>query len=187
MSLITLILLALSVSADAFAVAVGMSISARSISKTDITKLSLVFGGFQWWMLLLWFYITGSFSLLLSDYDHWIVFWLLGYIGGKMAYEWLHDEEEGKIEKNSFGIQSLITLWLATSIDALAVGISLRISTDSILYPAIFIGCITGILTYTWAEFGKKWGTKIGKRAEIFGGIVLVWIWTKILIEHLFS
>lgn len=185
MSFFTIILLALSLSADAFAVAVGTGISQNKIQKKQSLSMAFSFGFFQAIMPIIGFFAASLFAKQIMDYDHWIAFVLLGYIGGNMAYEWWKpDDAEEK--KDMFTLRSLITLGIATSIDALAIGVWLTASTDDIFVPAIFIGITTFILSFIGIEFGKKFGQKIGSRAEIIGGLILIGIGTNILIEHLF-
>lgn len=187
MFFITLFFLALSLSADAFAVALGAGISQKSIKMMQALKMAFSFWFFQALMPIIGFFLASIFSKYITSYDHWIAFILLGYIGWNMIYEWWKWEDEVITEKNIFGLKSLITLGIATSIDALAVGVSLTASTKDIFFPALMIGVITFFISYLGVEFGKKWGKHVGSRSEIIGGLILIGIGTKILIEHLIS
>lgn len=186
MSFITVLLLAISLSADAFAVAVGTGISQKNIRIKQALLMAFSFWFFQALMPIIWFYLASLFASLITDYDHWIAFVLLGYIGVNMIYEgwkWGGNEEE---KKDVFSLKSLIILGVATSIDALAVGISLTASTENIFYPALVIGIITFVASYIGLGFGKKFWHHIGSRSEIIGGLILIGIGTNILIEHIF-
>ncbi len=185
MSFITLLFLALSLSADAFAVAVATGISQKSIKISEAIKMAFSFWFFQALMPIIGFFLASIFSEYITSYDHWIAFFLLWYIGWNMIYEWWKWNDETIEEKNVFGLKSLITLGIATSIDALAVGVSLTASTQDILFPALMIGLVTFLFSYLGVEFGKKWGNHVGSRSEIIGGLILIGIGTKILIEHL--
>jgi putative Mn2+ efflux pump MntP len=185
MSYIAIILLAFSVAADAFAVSVATGISERKIRKQDAFRMAFSFWLFQAVMPIIGFMVASMFARVIGAYDHWIAFGLLLYIGGNMTYEWWRRDDENKEVKNTFSIQSLIILGIATSIDALAVGVSLTATTDNILLPALCIGGVTFVLSFIGVEFGKRWWEQIGKNAEIIGGLVLIGIGTKILISHL--
>jgi putative Mn2+ efflux pump MntP len=187
MAFLTLLLLAISLSADAFAVAVGTGISQRHIRSRDALQMAFSFGFFQAIMPIIGFAVASLFAEQIMDYDHWIAFLLLGYIGANMIHEWWSSESEWGQERDVFSIRSLIVLGVATSIDALAVGVSLTASVTSIYFPALMIGVITFVLSWVGIEFGKKWWAKIWKNAEIVGGLILIGIGTKILIEHLIT
>ncbi len=186
MSSITILFIALSLAADAFAVSVVAGISEKKIHIQNALKMAWIFGFFQAIMPVIGFTFASFFSSSIEHYDHWIAFILLSYIGANMSYEWWKWWGEEKIIENRFGYKSLIMLGIATSIDALAVGISLTATTDSIVIPAIIIGIVTFLLSFLGIEFWKKWWEKIGKYAEIIGGFILVTIGIKILIEHIF-
>lgn len=187
MSFITVLLLALSLSADAFAVAVGTGISNKKITTKEATSMAFSFGFFQALMPIIWFYLASLFASIITSYDHWIAFLLLGGIGINMIIEgWNWEDEELGEKKNVFALKSLITLGVATSIDALAVGVSLTAATDNIWYPALMIGMITFVTSYIGLGFGKKFWHHIGSRSEIIGGLILVGIGINILIEHIF-
>ncbi|MBX9809231.1 manganese efflux pump MntP family protein [Candidatus Gracilibacteria bacterium] len=187
MSLITNFLLALSVSADAFAVAIGAGISHKYIKITQALGMAFSFGCFQAIMPIIGFQVTTLFPDVIKSYDHWIAFFLLGYIGWNMMAAGYISNKEEKVDKNIFGFKSLLILGIATSIDALAVGASLTASTDNIYIPASIIGLITFIATFIGVKFGSKFSEKIGSRSEIVGGFILIVIGTKILIDHLFT
>ena len=187
MSILTILFLAISVSADAFAVAIWAWISQKHIRITQALWMALSFWFFQAIMPIIWFQITTLFPDGIKDYDHWIAFFLLGYIGWNMMAAWYIENEEEKVDKNIFGFKSLLILGIATSIDALAVGASLVASTDDIYLPALIIWITTFIATFVWVKFGSKFSEKIGSRSEIIGWFILIVIGIKILIDHLFA
>lgn len=186
MSIITILLLSLSVSADAFAVAIWAWMSQKHIKLKDALSMGLSFGIFQAIMPIIGFMIALSFPDGIKDYDHWIAFLLLGYIGWNMMSAWYSDSSEEKIDKNIFWIKSLLILGFATSIDALAVWASLVASTNNIYFPALLIGITTFLMSFIGVRFGSRFSDKIGSRAEIIGWFILIIIGTKILIDHTF-
>ena len=185
MSLITIFFLALSLSADAFAVAVATGISQSTIRTKQAISMAFSFGFFQAVMPIIGFLLASLFAEQIMGYSHWIAFVLLGYIGGNMVYAGWQWADEGAVAKDVFSLRSLVTLGIATSIDALAVGVSLTASTTDIYLPALMIGVVTLIASYIGLEFGKRWGHHIGSRSEIIWGLILIAIGTRILIEHL--
>ncbi len=185
MSFVTILLLALSLSADAFAVAIGTGITQDKVHKKQAISMAMTFGVFQAMMPIIGFYLASLFSSVMNSYDHWIAFILLGYIGSNMIYDGWKRWDKDNIGKNIFSIRSLLILGIATSIDALAVWISLTASTSDILFPASIIGIVTFIMTYLGVNFGKKFAKHMGSRAEIIGWLILIGIGIKILIEHL--
>ena len=185
MSFITILFLALSLSADAFAVAVGTGISQKKVHKKEAIAMALSFGIFQGVMPIVWFFMASLLPHSILEYNHWIAFLLLGYIGCNMMYEWWKNRDTDTIQKNIFALRSLIILGIATSIDALAVGVSLTASTTDITFPAITIGVVTFFVSYLWVRSGEKFSKHIWSRAEIIWGLILIGIWIKILLDHL--
>ena len=182
-------LLAAGLSMDAFAVSICMAASNSALRLKNMLVIAGFFGGFQALMP----YIGWQASIFASSYiekiDHWIAAVLLYYIGGKMFSEGFKCKA-CEIEKKSYGdptnVYVLFMLSIATSIDALAVGISLGCLKCGIALPAVIIGGVTFLITLAGAVLGKKISTVIGGKAEIIGGIILIGIGTKILIDHLF-
>lgn len=186
MTSFTLIFLAFSLASDAFAVAIATGISEKKITLKNALKMSFWFWFFQAFMPIIWFFLAELFSEQISSYDHWIAFILLTCIGINLILSGWKASDTKQIEsKNTFGWKTLFLLSLATSIDALAVWISLTASVSSIWTPALFIGVITFLLSFLGIEFGKKWGERIGNRAEIVGGCILIIIACNILREHM--
>lgn len=179
--------LAVGLSMDAFAVAIACSLFLCHVSFRQVFRLGFHFGLFQAVMPVLGWLAGRSVSEYVSAWDHWIAFGLLSLIGVKAIREACKKEDENAPPKGdpTKGM-SLIMLSLATSIDALAVGVSLAAVNVSIYQPAVFIGFITACFTAVGIIYGCRIGSRFGKRVEIAGGIILIAIGTKILIEHLF-
>lgn len=196
MGYIELMLLSLGLCFDTFAVSLTGGICTKSkMSAKQILKIIFCFGAFQGAFIFLGWALGFSFSEYISEFDHWIAFLLLGYIGVKMVIEGCSKEEEccGGCPESKHSLlktKNLILLSVATSIDAVAVGISIAL----LQLPFIKIGVGT-IMTFVFSASasllgllgGRSIGTKAGKRSEIFGGIILILIGTKILLEHLFA
>ena len=188
MGIVELLLTAIGLSMDAFAVSVCKGLGMRKMRYDQALVIGLYFGVFQALMPLLGWLLGTSFSRYIQVFDHWIAFVLLVFLGGKMIIEAVRAEEEAE-PSNPFALGTLFVMAIATSIDALATGIVFRsfsFSTGKLLLAVGFIGSVTFILTLLGALGGKKLGEKFRKHAEIIGGIVLVCIGAKILIEHLF-
>ena len=180
----TIILLALSLSADAFAVSLTAGVSEKQINSKQAIKMALSFWIFQAIMPIFWFLLASLFSSELLSYNYWIAFILLSYIWINMIKEGFVWWDESNKKWNIFALKSLITLWIATSIDALAVWVSLTATTQNIYIPALFIWIITFIVSYIWVEFWKKFSNTIWSKSEILGWLILIWIWINILINH---
>lgn len=189
MSLYVLFLTALGLSMDAFAVAIckGLSVTKAKIKHMLIT--GLYFGIFQAGMPLIGYFVGKQFKVYVEAFDHWIAFVLLGLIGANMIREALskEEEEENCNDKNgSFGFKAMFPMAIATSIDALAVGVTYAFLPDVDIVPAVsFIGIITFTLSFVGVKIGNIFGTKFKSKAELAGGIILILIGLKILLEHL--
>ena len=189
MKLTELALLAVGLSMDAFAVSVGKGLCAPRVRLRHCLTCGVYFGGFQALMPLLGYYLCTSFARYITRFDHWIAFVLLALIGANMLREAFSKEEEDESEKsgNSFGFKSMLLLALATSIDALAVGVSFALLEGvNILAAVLFIGAVTFILSAVGLKVGNAFGLKYKKKAEIVGGLILIVMGAKILIDHLF-
>ena len=184
MSIIEIALIGIALAMDAFAVSIckGLAMSKMSYKKTII--IALFFGVFQALMPLLGYFLGNAFASSIAAIDHWIAFILLGLIGINMIKEALDDEIE--CVDDTLRIGDLIMLSIATSIDALAVGITFAFFKVSILSAISIIGIITFILCVIGVKIGNVFGEKYKSKAEIIGGIILILIGFKILIEHLF-
>ncbi|MGI0482147.1 manganese efflux pump MntP family protein [Geminocystis sp. CENA526] len=185
MNFITIFLTSVGLAMDAFAVSIGAGITLKKVSTKDAVIIATFFGGFQFIMPLLGWFSGLFFRDFIISIDHWIAFGLLSFIGGKMLYESFQDEEEE--ETTDFrNLYVLSTLALATSIDALAVGLTFSVIQTPIVEAAIIIGIITFIICLMGVFIGNKFGHLFEKQAETIGGIILIGIGVKILIEHLF-
>jgi manganese efflux pump family protein len=183
MPFLTDFLLALGLSMDAFAVSMSSGTTIRPFRVNDALKLAFFFGGFQALMPVLGWLGGNAVSDFVSGYAPWIAFGLLAFIGIKMIYEALYGSPDGKAESLSYPV--LLVLAVATSIDALAVGISFAFLNTSILEPAIIIGCVTFFMSFCGAILGYRIGHFFENEVEILGGLILIGIGGKILAEHL--
>ena len=187
MNIYELILIAAALSMDAFAVAVCKGLSMRKIDHGYALVLSLFFGFFQALMPTLGWLLGTRFEKYITEFDHWIAFVLLAFIGGKMLWEaFTEDEDEGDgkdAEKIDLG--EYLILAIATSIDALAVGISFAALSVDIVPAVSLIGVTTFIFSVAGVAIGHTFGARYEKPATIVGGIVLILIGLKILLEHL--
>lgn len=185
MSLFSLFLLAVGLSMDAFAVAVCKGLATPKISLKKACVVGLWFGAFQALMPTLGYLVGYRFQEKITAIDHWIAFVLLVFIGANMIRESFSKEEEGA--NASLAFKEMLLLAIATSIDALAVGVTFAFLPDIPILPAVsFIGVITFLLSALGMKVGNVFGTKYKARAELVGGIILILIGSKILIEHLF-
>ena len=184
MEILTIFLLAIGLSFDSFAVSVCSGLNLPHIRFIQAVKIALFLALFQAFMPLIGWLVGNSMKSLIEPVDHWIAFGLLSLIGGKMIIESLISSEEREI-KNPLHLKVILTLSVATSIDALAVGFSFSTILDQILFAVVVIGAVTFIASMLGILLGKKTGPKINKYAEIAGGAILIVIGLKILIEHL--
>ncbi len=184
---LTLLGIAVGLAMDAFAVAIATGIALGAVSGRQTFRLAFHFGLFQFLMPVIGYLAGMAVERYIEGYDHWLAFALLGYIGGKMVYEggW-GDGKEGNGGKDPTRGISLVVLSVATSIDALAVGISLGVlHNEGIVYPGVVIGVVACTFTAAGLHLGKRLGAVFGKRMEVVGGLVLVAIGLKILFDHL--
>ncbi len=182
MGLLDLFLIAVCLSMDAFAVAICKGLSVQKVKLKHGLIVGLYFGGFQAGMPLLGYLLGSSFAKYIEAFDHWVAFILLGIIGINMIRESREKEEE---LNGSFGFKAMIPMAVATSIDALAVGVSFAFMRVEIGWAVVFIGAITFTLSAIGVKIGNHFGAKYKSKAELFGGIVLILLGIKILLEHL--
>lgn len=186
MSFAVILVTALALAMDAFAVTVGISLDPEGLTKPQVFRLSLFFGFFQFMMPILGWLAGHRLLDLIRDLDHWVAFGLLFFIGSKMIYESFKKEDnQGRKNADPTRGLSLVVLSVATSIDALAVGLSLAALEVAILYPAVIIGIVASLMTAAGAGIGPKVGRKLGRKAGLLGGVILILIGVKILFEHL--
>ena len=180
MSILDLFILAVGLSMDAFAVSVCKGLSLGKIKPKHICIAGAWFGGFQALMPLIGYFLGSFFAEMIEKYDHWVAFVLLAIIGGNMIKESFDKDE--KVD-SSMDVKSMLLLAIATSIDALAVGVTFAFLQVQIVPAVSFIGVITFIFSAVGVKIGSLFGTKYKSKAELFGGIVLVLIGIKILLE----
>ncbi len=185
MSFWEIFLLAVGVSMDAFAVSIGKGLSAKRVSWREALTVGFWFGGFQALMPVIGYYLGISFADLVTKIDHWIAFGLLLLIGGNMIRDALKGEDDKPVD-SSFAFRTMLVLAIATSIDALAVGISFAFLGTDLWRSILIIGLTTFVFSAVGLLIGKKVGSRFHAGAEILGGVILIAIGLKILVEHLF-
>lgn len=184
MDFISILLIAIGLAMDCFAVSLGIGTSPVKKDARTIFRLTFHFGLFQGGMTFLGWLAGSSIVNLIANFDHWIAFGLLGWVGVRMIRESLSTKEEEDPCNPSKG-KTLIMLSIATSIDALAVGLSLAFVDGSILLSSIVIGITSLLLSLLGLFIGGKLGCKFGKRMELIGGVVLIGIGIRVLVSHL--
>ena len=182
MGFIELLLIAVGLSMDAFAVSVCKGLSVKKVGVKHAALAGLYFGGFQFLMPVIGYLLGFRFESVIESIDHWVAFVLLAFIGGNMI-----KESFGKAEElnDDFGVKTMLLMAIATSIDALAVGITFAFLEVQILPAAGLIGVTTFLLSFVGIYIGNVFGARYKSRAELAGGIILVVIGVKILLEHL--
>ena len=183
MDFLELLLIGVGLSMDAFAVAICQGLSMTKIKWGHALTVGLYFGGFQALMPTVGFLLGYKFESFITSIDHWIAFILLALIGGNMIREALGKDDEH--ENDDFSVKAMLPLAVATSIDALAVGISFAFLGVDIVQAALLIGITTFVLSGVGIYVGNVFGAKYKSKAELLGGAVLILIGLKILLEHL--
>jgi putative Mn2+ efflux pump MntP len=184
MSLPSIIIIAIGLGMDAFSVAIGIGAASQNISVGSAFRLSFHFGLFQSLMPVIGWFSGMTVAHSIAGFDHWVVFGLLSFVGGKMIVESFRSVEKICKADPTRGF-TLLILSVVTSIDALAVGLSFALLKINILYPCLIIGVVAFVMTMIGMVFGSKLGTFMGKYAGTIGGIILIGIGVKILMEHL--
>lgn len=191
MNLLELFIIAVGLSMDAFAVSICKGLSMRKLYFKNALIVGLYFGIFQGAMPLLGYILGIQFQDKITAFDHWIAFILLGIIGLKMIKESLDKEVNTEIASDDsceeLNLKNMTVLAIATSIDALAVGVTFAFLNVQIIPAVSFIGTVTLVLSMIGVKIGNIFGTKYKSKAELAGGIILVLMGAKILIEHLLS
>lgn len=187
MGISELFILAIGVSMDAFAVSICKGLSVKKARLQEMAICGAWFGGFQALMPMIGFFLGALFYNAISAFDHWVAFGLLALIGINMLKEAFSKEEEcASCKGGDFSVKTMFVMAVATSIDALAVGISLAMAGNVNIWVAItFIGIVTGLMSGLGVKIGNVFGAKFEKKAQMAGGIILVLLGTKILLEHL--
>ena len=184
MGIVELVLIGVGLAMDAFAVSICKGLSMKKkINYKKALIVALYFGLFQGGMPLIGYALGVSFEEIVLSIDHWIAFILLSVIGIGMIKESLGDEEESLNDKVDF--KTMIILAIATSIDALAIGVTFAFLNVNIIFASLLICVITFVISYFGVVFGNKFGDKFGSKAELVGGIILILMGLKILLEHL--
>ena len=184
-SFLSILIIAIGLSADCFAVALSSSISRRTLANWQGFRVALSFGLFQALMIVIGWLAGRTVIELISAYDHWLSFALLLFVGGRMIWESVHDKDDEHKSADITRWWLLFTLSLATSLDALAVGLSFAFLEVNLALASVTIGVTAFIISLSGFFAGKKLGALVGKRAEIIGGIILILIGVRILLEHL--
>ncbi len=184
MDFVTIVLIAIGLAMDCFAVSLGLGCSTIKKDARTIFRISFHFGFFQGMMTFLGWLAGNSIVDLIKNFDHWIAFGLLAWVGIKMMRESFSTKEEDDPCNPSRG-RTLIMLSIATSIDALAVGLSLALVDGSILVSSLIIGVTSVLLSILGIFIGGRLGSKFGKRMELIGGLVLIGIGLRVLLSHL--
>ena len=185
MGFFELFLIGIGLSMDAFAVAICKGLGMERINKRDALLLALFFGGFQALMPLTGYLLGSRFASYIERWDHWIAFVLLAFIGSSMIRESREQEEEEIEHGGSIRYRELFTLAVATSIDALAVGVTFAFLQVNIVPAITIIGCTTFVISIAGVYVGNVFGSRYKSRAELTGGVILILIGLKILLEHL--
>ena len=185
MTILDILLLAVGVSMDAFAVSIAKGLATQRLCSKHYASVALWFGGFQALMPVIGYFVGSHFASVVESFDHWIAFALLAIIGGKMLYDTLSEEDEEDGTGADFRFKTMLVLAVATSIDALAIGVSLAFLKVDILLPIAFIGATTALFSAFGLYLGNIFGYRYKRGAELCGGAVLILIGIKILAEHL--
>ena len=185
MVLLTIVIIAIGLAMDAFAVSIVSGAAYKQLNIKHAFRLALFFGGFQAFMPIIGFLAGLTVKEYIANYDHWVAFGLLSAVGAKMIYE-STKIKPARQDSEHLNILVLLALSVATSIDALAVGITLSLLRISIITAAVIIGLVTFVLSYIGVFIGKNFGHFFENKIEALGGLVLIGIGCKILLEHLF-
>ena len=182
-----LLIIAVGLAMDAFAVAVCKGLNMQKINKKQTTLIALFFGGFQAGMPLIGWFIGSRFAHYIESIDHWVTFILLAIIGGKMIWESFEKDECDECNESKLDLKELTLLAIATSIDALAVGVAFALTYErnTVFVAVALIGIVTALLSAIGVLIGHKFGAKYKNKAEFAGGLVLVLMGIKFLLEGL--
>lgn len=185
--IIQILLISVSVAMDAFAVSIGKGLTVSRVRVQDAVKSALWFGGFQMLFPILGYFAASTFSKYVTQFDHWIIFALLVFIGGNMVHEAFEEDEENSKETAQFDWKHMLPLAVACSIDAFAVGVSLAFmfTKAHMAFAILSIGVVTGLFSAAGLHIGRAFGSRWQEPAQIAGGVVLILLGIKVLLEHL--
>lgn len=185
--IIQILLISVSVAMDAFAVSIGKGLTVSRVRVQDAVKSALWFGGFQMLFPILGYFAASTFSKYVTQFDHWIIFALLVFIGGNMVHEAFEEDEENSKETAQFDWKHMLPLAVACSIDAFAVGVSLAFmfTKAHMAFAILSIGVVTGLFSAAGLYIGRAFGSRWQEPAQIAGGVVLILLGIKVLLEHL--
>jgi putative Mn2+ efflux pump MntP len=184
MDILSILLIAVGLAMDAFAVAIVSGLTLTRVRAQNALTVALFFGTFQALMPVIGWLSGNTFKGYIADVDHWVAFGLLTIVGCRMIYEsFRFESDKKKIDPENTAV--LFILAIATSIDALAVGITLSLLDVAIVIPAVIIGTVTFVLSYVGVYIGNKFGHFFERKIELIGGLILIGIGIKILIDHL--
>jgi putative Mn2+ efflux pump MntP len=184
MGWLSLLALAVALAMDAFAVAIVTGLTLESMTRRHVFRLAFHFGLFQALMPVLGWLAGVAVRDYIAAFDHWVAFGLLAFVGGKMIWEARRGPEDARPAGDPTSGWALLLLSVATSIDALAVGLSLAMVGSTIIMPAMVIGVVAAAFTAVGMALGRRIGSFWGKRVEVLGGLILIGIGVKIVIEH---
>lgn len=184
MSVLEILILAVGLSMDAFAVSICKGLAVKRIDMGKAGIVGLWFGGFQALMPMIGYFLGSHFSNAIQSVDHWVAFILLSLIGANMIREALSRDEDAGRDSGSLSFKTMLMLAVATSIDALAAGITFAFLDVNIVGAVSIIGCTTCIISMAGAKVGSVFGTKYKSKAELTGGVMLILLGLKILLEH---
>ena len=180
-----LLLIAIGLAMDAFAVSIAAGLSLPQVTRRHVFRIAFHFGLFQWMMPVVGYLAGTTLAEHLVAFDHWVAFALLSFVGGKMLWEARKADDDTAAHNDPTRGLMLVTLSVATSLDALAVGLSMAFSRVAVWWPAIVIGLVACALSAVGITFGSRLGGRWEQRAEILGGVVLIFIGARIFISHL--
>ncbi len=184
MDLLIILGIGVALAMDCFAISVATGITVKKLHLAHALRIALFFGGFQAIMPTAGFYAGKGVAQFVSGWDHWVVFAVLAFIGGRMIYE-SFKMKRAEESRNILNFLTLLVLSVVTSLDALAVGFSFALMRDSILVPVLVIGLVTFTLSLVGMAIGERLGHFFERKIEALGGLILVAIGVKILLEHL--
>lgn len=190
MSTLSVVVLALGLAMDATAVAGARGLAAKRVRHRDAGLVALFFGGSQALMPVIGWAAGATFAATVSGWAHWVVFVVLGGIGAKMLHEARRGLDDPVTDSSTVGVfdpRMLSLLAVATSIDALAAGVTLGLARVNVAFACAVIGIVTAVLSFAGVHAGRRFGTRLGKRLEVLGGLILIGLGVKALVAHFYG